>query len=184
MIKILGMGLFSFVMFFEANANSCDDPSNHDQKVHDQQVQLTKEADSQIGMPGITRFTEKKLLRQLYELRDKNISTYSYVPDMQGRLWHVCDSIGYGLPYGAQFSNPDYIAYASGNVGVATLPQPEPNGLYMPPTAEGTWIMCSTDNGDIKPMYVEPRVIVSPFPMNSAGDWQKKTEKKGKGSGE
>lgn len=38
-----------------------------------------------------------------------------------------------------------------------------PGGLYMPSQAEGTWIMALDSAGDAHPLYVEPRVIVSPF---------------------
>ena len=47
-------------------------------------------------------------------MRDRNIATYTYLVDMQGRLHHVCDSMGYGLPYGVQYSNPEkHLAYGS-----------------------------------------------------------------------
>jgi hypothetical protein len=54
-------------------------------------------------------------------------------------------------------------AYSTGNV---TLPQPEPNGLFMPAAADGTWVMClDPKDKAVKPVFVEPRVIVSPFPL-------------------
>ena len=111
-------------------------------------------------------------MRKLYELRDGNIATFSYVPDMQGRLWHLCDSIGYGLPYGVQFSNPEKHIW-EGQSSSYNLPQAEPNGLYMPPTADGTWIMCadSSSKGNVAPVYVEPRVIVSPFRLRAEGEY-------------
>ncbi len=134
---------------------------------------ITAEADAQVGMPGITTFTEKRMVRMLYERRDKEIATFSYVMDMNGRLFHVCDSIGYGLPYGVQFTNPEKDLYATTDSSVHhNLPQPEPNGLFMPPTAEGTWVMCAGDKGQIDPVYVEPRVVVSPHKLKSIGDWQ------------
>ena len=46
------------------------------------------------------------------------------------------------------------------------LAQADPNGLFSPGSAEGTWIMCKDPKGpDVRPVYVEPRVIVSPFPL-------------------
>ncbi len=148
--------------------DSCDDNST-DKKVAEKQEQLAAQADSQVGMPGVTNFTEKKIVRKLYELRDQNISTYTYVPDIQGRLWHLCDSIGYGLPYGVQFSNPLVHHYWNNNG--YELPQAEPNGLFMPPTAEGTWIICASPKGETQPVYVEPRVIVSPFRLKAEGEY-------------
>lgn len=130
----------------------------------------------QVGMPGITNFTELRMMKRLYEMRDQEVVTYSYIQDMQGRLWHLCDSLGYGLPYSAQFSNPQRPAYAyeTHEQGNITLPQAEPNGLYMPDNAEGTWVNCATNKGEFHPVYVEPRVIVSPFKLNSAGDYAAK----------
>jgi len=156
------------VVLFSAD-DSCDDNST-DKKVAQRQEQLASQADAQVGMPGVTNFTEKKIVRKLYELRDQNIATYSYIPDMQGRLWHLCDSIGYGLPYGVQFTNPDRIV-SNGAQVFGSLPQPEPNGLFMPPSAEGTWIICAGAHGETQPVYVEPRVIVSPFKLNAAGEY-------------
>jgi hypothetical protein len=162
--------------FLLAN-DSCGGNTGEKQQVSAQQ-RLSEQADAQVGLPGITNFTERKIVRKLYELRDQNIATFSYVTDLQGRLWHVCDSIGYGLPYGVQFTNPERPAYAyeTHEAGNIALPQPEPNALFIPHTAEGTWIICASQKtkGDIEPMYVEPRVIVSPYKLNAAGDWQLK----------
>lgn len=152
-------------------ACSSEDTSIGDRKQVAAQQQLTDNAAQQVGMPGVTSFTEKKIMRRLYEMRDKNIATYTYIVDMNGKLHHVCDSMGYGLPYGTQFTSPERPAYAyetheSGNV---TLPQAEPNGLYMPSSAEGTWVICASTKGEFTPMYLEPRVIVSPFRLNAEG---------------
>lgn len=163
MIRVLSSGCLGLLMLLQSQTGSCD---SADTRQHQQQERVANEANAQVGMPGVTRFTERRLMRQLYELRDQNVATFSYVPDMQGRLWHVCDSIGYGLPYGTQFTNPQYWA----GTGI-TLPQPEPNGLFMPPTAEGTWVICVGEKDAIRPVYVEPRVIVSPFKLHAAGDW-------------
>lgn len=142
-----------------------------------QQEKLTQESNAQIGMPGITNFTEKKIVKKLYELRDQNIATFTYMPDYQGRLWHLCDSIGYGLPYGVQFSNPQKMIVRKDGVYLGqspvTITQSEPNGLFMPPSAEGTWVICAGHkSGDTEPVYVEPRIVVSPFQLNAVGEWQ------------
>ena len=140
-----------------------------DQTQRDQQEQLSQQANQQIGMPGITNFTEKKIMKRLYEMRDQNIATFTYIVDMQGQLHHVCDSIGYGLPYSTQFSNPEKGTW-NGSV-YATLPQSEPNALFMPASAEGTWVVCASTKGEFTPMYLEPRVIVSPFRLRSVDDY-------------
>lgn len=156
---------------FLLQQSGCDSVPKSDRTQQAQQEQAAQEANAETGFPGITSFTEKKMVRMLYELRDKKIATFTYAVDMQGRLWHVCDSIGYGLPYGVQFTNPDKVVQSNGQ-SFGTLPQPEPNGLFMPPTAEGTWVMCAGDKGSIDPIYLEPRVIVSPHKLKASGDWQ------------
>ena len=99
----------------------------------------------------------------------ENVATFTYIPDIQGNLHHLCDSIGYGLPYGVQYTNPERI---NQNSTTALIPQPEPNGLFMPSTAEGTWVICAGKNGDFEPIYSEPRVIVSPFKLQSVGEYR------------
>jgi hypothetical protein len=138
-----------------------------------QQKQLSGESNRQVGMPGVTNFTEKRLVRKLYELRDTEIATFSYLPDMNGKLWHLCDSIGYGLPYGVQFTNPERPAEAweTHEAGNLALPQAEPNGLFMPATAEGTWVICAGPKGEPMPIYAEPRVIVSPVRLRAEGEY-------------
>jgi hypothetical protein len=53
------------------------------------------------------------------------------------------------------------------------VPQAEPNGLFMPPTADGTWVQCIGKDGDIQPLYIEPHVIVSPWPLNAVDSYTK-----------
>ena len=128
--------------------------------------ELTMESNRQVGMPGIANFTEKRRLRQLYELRDQEIVTYTYIVDWQGRLFHVCDSIGFGIPFSAQYTTPERFVYR--NSGSATIPQPEPNGLFPPSSSSATWVICADEGGEFRPVYVEPSIIVSPFPLKGA----------------
>ena len=137
------------------------------------QEQLQNEEVKQVGMPNITNFTEMKNLKYLYELRDqRHLMTYSYVMDMNGNLHHVCDSFGYGIPYSTQYDNPQKVVqdYAQ---SFGTLPQAEPNGLFPPTSANGTWVLCADPNSKqgFQPMYVEPNVIVSPWKLHSVSEW-------------
>lgn len=137
-----------------------------------QTAQLAKEAAMQTGMPGITNFTEKKAVKWLYELRDEpNYRTYTYIVTMTGQFIKVCDSVGYGINASIQYSNPERVEVnvggQSGRFG--TLPQPEPNGLFMPEGLAATYVMCvDTESDDVKAVYVEPEVVVSPFPLSGA----------------
>jgi hypothetical protein len=151
---------------------SCKLPDNKsaDQIDTERQDKLVKEAQAETGMPDIHNFTEKKMVKMLYELRDSpNLRNYAYLwSEVTGKLVYLGQCVGYGIPYSTQYSNPEKEIYEGGyQKGFGSLPQAEPNGLYMPSTSSGTWIMLINPNNpsDIKPVYVEPNVIVSPFKL-------------------
>lgn len=121
---------------------------------------MMEEMRAQVGLPNIVNFTEAKFARQISELRDQSIRTWAYYVDLQGGRHLLCESIGYALPYSVQLTNPEAYLHSG-----ATLPQVEPNGLYMPESAEASWVMCSDGKGAVAPIYSETRLIVSPFPL-------------------
>lgn len=137
-----------------------------DKRAREQTETITAAASSAVGMPGITRYNELRLMKMLYELRDQEgLSTITYIVDLNGKLHKLCDSAGFGLPYATQMTNPDRVAqdYTS---SFGTLPQPEPNGLFMPDSADASWVMClDPTTKELSPLYVEPLVIVSRFPL-------------------
>jgi hypothetical protein len=132
--------------------------------------QRLAEADRQIGMPDITRFTERKLAKDILELRDKEIVTYCYIVNMHGDLIFLGEAIGFGLPYSVQYTNPQkYYTVDGGEFGARnpyTMPQADPNGLFMPEGLSATWVMLKGPDGDVRPVYIEPEIIVSPFPLH------------------
>jgi hypothetical protein len=152
---------------------SCDErPPTTDEQQSKEQAQALEQAHAQVGMPAIGDFSEKRLLKDIYEMRDKPMPTHSYiVNEMSGCLIYLGPSIGYGLPYSTQYTAPSHVTYVQpGGVGgtyyVEQVPQAEPNGLFMPGSAEGTWIQLKSPTEDkVQPVYIEPRVIVSPFRM-------------------
>lgn len=138
--------------------------SDSSSQEEDQQERMQKESITQAGVPSVKNFREKKLLKQIYELRDQDgLTTFTYIiAEQTGKLVFLGETIGYGIPASTQYNNPQKYV----NQGT-TLPQAEPNGLYSPETAEGTWIMLKDPNGKtVKPVYVEPRIIVSPFKLD------------------
>lgn len=150
----------------------CDDPSTTvDAKQSAQQAQALEQAHEAVGMPSTPGWQEKRMMKDLYELRDKAIATHSYiVNEMAGCLVYLGPSQGYGLPYATQYSSPEKDIYATTSASVHhNVPQAEPNGLFMPASAEGTWIMLLDPGGSGKtmPIYVEPRVVVSPFRLDA-----------------
>ena len=129
------------------------------------QEEMSMQAVTQVGMPAIVNFAEKRMMKDILELRDKNTPTITYLVGMNNQLSKVCDSIGYGLPYATQYTNPSRVT-GGGSGGYAVIPQADPNGLYSPPSADGTWVLC-VDHKDNKPkpIFIEPRIIVSPFAL-------------------
>ena len=144
---------------------ACDQAPNSTQIERRKQEEMSMQAVTQVGMPAITNFAEKRMMKDIMELRDQNVATTTYITDLNGKLHKICNSVGYGLPYATQYTNPQRVAYDSGH-GSVTLPQADPNGLYSPASADGTWILCvDAKTGKPKPVYIEPRVIVSPIPL-------------------
>lgn len=143
----------------------CDPPSS-DKVQRQQQEAILAEGTAQVGMPAIKNFRERKMLKDIIEMRDQTgLLTYTYLwSDMQGKLVFFCDSIGFGIPYATQFTNPEKPIYSQ---GIATMPQADPNGLFSPVSAEGTWILCQdpADAKNVRPIFVEPRMIVSQFKL-------------------
>lgn len=146
----------------------CDaDVPSSDQIQNAKQEELSKQGVESVGLPAITHFQEKRILKDILELRDQpNLVTYTYTQDMNGRYHKVCDSIGYGFSAATQYTSPQKVTH-HGNEGIATLPQADPNGLFSPAQADGTWVLCKVPGKDeVKPLYIEPHVIVSPFPLS------------------
>ena len=152
---------------------SCNNGSTKsvDEIQSDKTETLMSEALRQIGMPNITNFQQLKLMKMIYELCDKeNLLCYAYLWNAYaGKLVFLGKCVGYGVPFSAQYTNPEKIVddpfgnYASGG---RVVPQPDPNGLYMPSSSSATWIIMKDPNtGEIRPVYCEPQILISPFPM-------------------
>jgi hypothetical protein len=143
---------------------ACDVKETSTQIERRKQEELSLQGVQSVGMPSIVNFAEKRMMKDIIELRDQNVATYVYITDMNGKLHKVCNAVGYGLPYATQYTNPMRISGdGHGNV---TIPQADPNGLYSPASADGTWVLCvDTKSGKPKPVYIEPRVIVSPIAL-------------------
>lgn len=158
------------VVFFVSLAACEEQPKNSEQKQSEDQERLTAEGTAQTGMPAITKFHERKLMKSILEMRDQDgLSTYTYTfAENSGKFAFLCNSIGYGLPAATQYTSPQHVTLfeRGGGYSYEVMPQADPNGLYSPASAEGTWVMCKDPNGpDVKPVYIEPRIMVSPFKL-------------------
>jgi len=168
-MKII-MLLFAFSLSLLVGCEGTYNPTA-DEKESQKQEQLQKEAQAETGMPAIHNFQEKKLLKQIYELRDnEKLVCYAYLyNEFNGKLVFLGKCIGYGIPYSTQYSNPQKLVDGRQSGCYATIPmtQAEPNGLFMPSSSEGTWLMLLDSSGTPHATYVEPRLIVSPFKLNN-----------------
>ena len=160
------MRKYAIVAILATSLAACQAPDNRTagEIEGQQQERLSKQAVQTVGLPAIVNFQEKRILKDIIELRDSpNLVTYTYIPDFGGHLHKVCNSVGYGIPYATQYTNPQQ-AFGNGQGG---LPQADPNGLYSPASADGTWVLCKVPGkDDVKPVYIEPRIITSPFPLS------------------
>jgi len=161
-ILLAGIACFSLCACHDIEQQTSEELQNQKQE------EVNKQAVEQVGMPSVVNFQEKRLLKQIFELRDTALVTYSYTQDLNGHFHFLCNSIGYGIPYSTQYTNP-LKTVTNGAEGITTVAQADPNGLYSPPSAAGTWVLCTDPNGSGKqmPIYVEPNVVVSPFKLKS-----------------
>jgi hypothetical protein len=164
---------FTLIVLSLTFSGCVDTTSTVDQVDRQQQEQQLQQAQAQTGLPNLVNYTEKKLAKLLVELRDEQVPTYTYISNQTG-LYFVCNSIGYGIPYATQVTNPEKVIdssrYTSSGWGV-TIPQAEPNGLFMPASADASWAICDDGKGGIAPIYVEAHLVVSPFKLNATGVW-------------
>ena len=140
---------------------SCGPPSS-DTIQRNQQESILAAGTATVGMPAVTNFRERKLLKMIYELRDNSsYLTYSYLfSQMNGKYVFIGQTIGYPIPYATQFTNPMKRVYDA-----AVLPQADPNGLFSPSSAAGTWLVVVDPKGEAKPSYIEENVQCFPYKL-------------------
>lgn len=157
-LAVLGLGM----IFLMGAAGGCEDADDKDRMA---QEDILEQGRQQAGLPSITHFQEKKRLKQILEMRDQaDLQTYTYIVSMSGELKPLGNnggrSIGFGIPAATQYTSPQKQGH-----NYQPMPQADPNGLFSPAAADGTWVMMVDPKGDPHPVYVEPRIIVSPFPL-------------------
>ena len=167
MKKILSIFIILFFVIFMVACQDRESDAERDQQIKTQEI--LKEVNNQLGLPAIKNFQEKKLAKMIFELRDQeNLVCYAYIKsDYQGKLCFIGKCIGFGLPYSVQYTNPEKIAKSYTQGGFAILPQADPNGLYMPTGLSATWLMMvDPKTKKTRPVYIEPEIVVSPFPLH------------------
>ncbi|MEQ1500154.1 MAG: hypothetical protein ABL917_02130 [Parcubacteria group bacterium] len=152
-------------------------PKSSDTIQQKQQETILAEGTAAIGMPAIKNFRRRRIMKDIQEMLDQNgLVTYTYLENMNptpihghtalgGKLTFFCNSVGYAISAATQFTNPQKIEHPNQGVWF-TMPQADPDGLFSPASAEGSWVMCKDPNGtDTKPTYSEPRLVTSPFKL-------------------
>lgn len=136
-----------------------------------------KEAQRELGLPNIVNWMQKKTLKEIYELCDQeDLLCYVYLwSPYLGKMFYLGRGIGYGIPFSAQFTNPEKIVEGDKELGkdwsgrfIMKKPQADPNGLFMPTSSSATWVIMIDKEAEPRPVYMEPNLIVSPFQMP---DW-------------
>jgi hypothetical protein len=164
---------------------------SNDARIAQQQEDQIAEAYAQVPPAKIVNWNERRMANLIQEMRDKeNLQTWTYTKNMDGKYTFVCESVSYGLPYNTRTNNPmhyEYLSTRSGvwNPGDATyttdkqgnrvwgehhiVPQAEPNGLFIPDSAKGTWNLCrGPEDGKIHVTYQEEDVAVFPYRLPPA----------------
>lgn len=168
------MGVIMLIMITLCFVSCKTENKSADTIQNQQTAAALNQAQKEIGMPNIVNFQQRKLLKQIYELCDKeNLICYMYtISELSGKFIFQGKCIGYGIPFSAQFTNPEKIVEGDKYFGydlngylnyLRILPQADPNGLFMPTSSSATWIMMIDPKGIPRVVYIEPTITVSPF---------------------
>lgn len=158
------------LIWFCLTAEGCSDTARNQEA--DYQSQLMTQSNSTVGMPDIKNFYEKKMAKEILELRDDSkLICYAYtLNEMSGKYVFLGKCMGYGLPYSTQYTCPESYGGYSG----ITLPQADPNGLYSSSSTSATWLYLIDDTtGKPQITYCEPNLVVSQnkIPKRLCEEW-------------
>jgi hypothetical protein len=130
-----------------------------------QQDAQTKQAQMAVGMPSVTNFAKRRTLKMAIENQDKMVPTVTYVwSQFTGKLFKICDSIGYPIPAATQYTSPQM--KEGGLDHPVVLPQADPDGTYSPSSADATLVSCVGPDKKIHLLTVEDKVWATDFPLN------------------
>lgn len=151
-----------FVLCLGLNACKPGEPTS-DEKMNQQQEEMSNEAVKQAGMPGIKNFTVKKTMKMILEKQDEaNLVTYAYVySPMIGKFTYVGSGFGFPIPYSTQYTNP--MKHENHGQWGITLPQADPTGVWSPAAADATWwLRLNPTTKTIEASYMEEKINVFP----------------------
>jgi len=124
------------------------------------------QAVEKIGMPAIKYFRELRMVNRILEERDQTLTTWTYLwSDYHRCFTFIETSVAYPIPYSTQRTSPQKL-YKWGS-GRLTMPQADPNGLFSPSSAEGTFSELNnpTKVNQTGLAYNEPRISTFPYEL-------------------
>jgi len=155
--------VFCMMFMLCLGLNACQQrEATSDEKMNQQQEEMSNEAAKQAGMPGIKNFTVKKTMKMILEKQDEaKLVTYAYVySPMLGKFTYIGTGLGFPIPYSTQYTSPQKIAIEREQWGL-TLPQADPTGVFSPAAAEGTWwLKLNPSTKEVEAAYMEERLNV------------------------
>lgn len=131
---------------------------------HSQQEQGIKALLANQPVPDLGGWSfERQVMIDTYIARNKMVNTYTYLfLEYTGKIVKICDSKGYPIPYSTELTNPTQWVGSGAVIG-----NPEPSGLYPPPTANATLVQCVIGDGQVVPTYWENNVFALPYPIQA-----------------
>ena len=159
MKKLLILSTASF-LFMLTGCNAQTQEDRDKQQVESQQAQYAKVQ----PVPVYDWSLERDNIIKLYNLRNEKVTTHTVWRSDYGIVEGDCPSMGYGIPYDTSLTNPLQGVHISGNGGVTSIGQAEPNGVFASTNTAATWVMCLSPSGTaIEPVYVESKVTTYPY---------------------
>lgn len=152
-----------------ASADSCDSQQG--------QAQRDENAAAGAGLgqilknqppPLITHSQIRATLGEIEKMQADGTQTTSFfmhigVPDPVAS----CPSIGMPVPNTASLTNPSQVQWGSG--GGSTVGQMDPNGIYVPESSSGTYVLCIGADGKANAFYWEGDVLT----VSGPAEWDK-----------
>lgn len=163
-MKLWHLILGSLTPVAAALALSCTE--NSDEITSKRQENILMQSTQKIGMPAIRNFRELRMANRILEERDQTLMTWTYLwSDYHRCFTFIETSVAYPLPYATQRTSPQKL-YRWGS-GRLAMPQADPNGLFSPENAEGTFIEMNnpTKVNETGLVYSEPRISTFPYEL-------------------
>lgn len=168
MKRMIAMAIFAATLLVGCN----EQEQTADDRMNQQQEQMSSEGNRIVGgLPNVKNFFRKKTVKAIIEAVDNDkLINYAYMmAEGTGKLVYLGRCQGYAISSSTQYTNPQKAETYSGrgSWSIVTLPQADPDGLFSPSSAEGSWLLLiDPATNEPKATYFEPRLIVSPFPLN------------------